>query len=59
MAREMYVGSANGIVPIIGGWLVDAWLPHNARVNATPPPVRASSQMVPRYREYWKLIFAY
>ena len=36
--REAYVGMANCAVPIIGGWLVNAWLPHTAWVDGTPPP---------------------
>ena len=39
--REMYVGSANCIVPIVGGWIVNAVLPHDAWTDGTPPkPVR-------------------
>jgi hypothetical protein len=39
--REAYVGMADCIVPVIGGWIVDASLPHTAWVDgtpATPPP---------------------
>lgn len=36
--REAYDGIADCVVPFIGGWLVDAWLPHTAWVDGTPPP---------------------
>lgn len=35
--REMYVGTADCVVPIIGGWIVDASLPHDAWTDGTPP----------------------
>lgn len=35
--REAYDGMADCIVPFIGGWLVDSWLPHTAWVDGTPP----------------------
>lgn len=38
--REMYVGVGECIVPFIGGWLVDASLPHTAWIDGTPPPKR-------------------
>lgn len=38
--REAYTGIADCFVPFIGGWLVDAWLPHTAWVDGTPPPRR-------------------
>jgi hypothetical protein len=34
--REMYDGVAGCIVPIIGGPVVDAWLPHTAWIDGTP-----------------------
>jgi multidrug transporter EmrE-like cation transporter len=34
--REAYVGMANCVVPVIGGWLVDAALPHDAWTDGTP-----------------------
>ncbi len=36
--REAYDGIADCVVPFVGGWLVDAWLPHTAWVDGTPPP---------------------
>ena len=36
--REMYDGVAGCVVPIIGGPVVDAWLPHTAWIDGTPPP---------------------
>lgn len=39
--REAYVGIANCFVPIVGGWLVDAWLPHDAWTDGLPPPKKA------------------
>jgi hypothetical protein len=36
--REMYDGVADCVVPVIGGWLVDSWLPHTAWIDGTPPP---------------------
>ena len=39
--REAYVGMANCAVPFIGGWIVDAILPHDAWTDGTPPkPMR-------------------
>jgi hypothetical protein len=39
--REMYDGVGDCVVPFIGGWLVDAWLPHTAWIDGTPPkPVK-------------------
>lgn len=35
--REAYVGMANCAVPIVGGWVVDAILPHDAWTDGTPP----------------------
>ncbi len=35
--REAYVGMANCVVPVIGGWIVDAVLPHDAWTDGTPP----------------------
>lgn len=35
--REAYIGVADCVVPIIGGWLVDAWLPHDAWTDGIPP----------------------
>jgi hypothetical protein len=34
--REMYDGVAGCVVPVIGGVLVDAWLPHTAWIDGTP-----------------------
>jgi hypothetical protein len=34
--REMYDGVGGCIVPVIGSWLVDQWLPHTAWVDGTP-----------------------
>ena len=34
--REMYIGVGECVVPFLGGWLVDQWLPHNAWVDGTP-----------------------
>ena len=39
--REVYVGMANCIVPIIGGWLVDHYLPHTVLYDGGPPPKKA------------------
>jgi hypothetical protein len=36
--REMYIGVAECIVPFVGGWLVDTYLPHDAWTDGTPPP---------------------
>lgn len=36
--REMYVGVGECVVPFVGGWLVDQWLPHTAWIDGTPPP---------------------
>ncbi len=38
--REVYDGTADCIVPVIGGWLVDSALPHTAWIDGTPPPAR-------------------
>ncbi|MFZ0524353.1 MAG: hypothetical protein WA776_18065 [Xanthobacteraceae bacterium] len=39
--REAYVGMANCAVPILGGWVVDRILPHDAWTDGTPPkPMR-------------------
>jgi hypothetical protein len=38
--REMYDGVGDCVVPVIGGWLVDSWLPHTAWIDGTPPPRR-------------------
>jgi hypothetical protein len=39
--REMYDGVADCVVPFVGGWIVDAMLPHDAWTDGTPPkPVR-------------------
>lgn len=35
--REAYVGMAECVVPVIGGWFVDAILPHDAWTDGTPP----------------------
>jgi hypothetical protein len=35
--REAYTGMANCVIPFIGGWLVDAALPHDAWTDGTPP----------------------
>ncbi|HXQ84298.1 MAG TPA: hypothetical protein VN769_09550 [Xanthobacteraceae bacterium] len=34
--REAYVGMANCAVPIVGGWIVNAMLPHDAWTDGTP-----------------------
>lgn len=34
--REAYVGMANCVVPVIGGWIVDRILPHDAWTDGTP-----------------------
>jgi hypothetical protein len=34
--REAYVGMAGWVVPFIGGWLVDAALPHDAWTDGLP-----------------------
>jgi hypothetical protein len=34
--REMYIGVGECIVPFIGGWLVDTYLPHDAWTDGTP-----------------------
>jgi len=36
--REAYDGIADCVVPFIGGWIVDASLPHTAWIDGTPPP---------------------
>jgi hypothetical protein len=38
--REAYVGMADCAVPIIGGWIVDAVLPHDAWTDGLPPSGR-------------------
>ena len=39
--REAYVGMADCVVPIVGGWFVDSILPHDAWTDGTPPkPVK-------------------
>jgi hypothetical protein len=35
--REVYMGVANCVVPIIGGWIVNAALPHDAWTDGLPP----------------------
>jgi len=35
--REAYDGIADCVVPFIGGWIVDAALPHDAWTDGTPP----------------------
>ena len=35
--REMYIGVGECILPFIGGWLVDTYLPHDAWTDGTPP----------------------
>jgi|HubBroStandDraft_5_1064220.scaffolds.fasta_scaffold574098_1 hypothetical protein len=37
--REAYIGFANCALPIVGGWIVDASLPHTAWYDGTPEPV--------------------
>jgi hypothetical protein len=37
--REVYRGMADCVVPFIGGWFVDATLPHTAWYDGTPVPV--------------------
>lgn len=34
--REMYIGVAECVVPIVGGWVVDRVLPHDAWTDGTP-----------------------
>jgi hypothetical protein len=34
--REMYIGVAECVVPFVGGWLVDTYLPHDAWTDGTP-----------------------
>jgi len=42
--REAYVGMANCVVPFVGGWIVEAILPHDAWTDGTPPkPVRVAA----------------
>jgi hypothetical protein len=36
--REAYTGMADCVLPFIGGWLVDAALPHDAWTDGLPPP---------------------
>ncbi len=43
--REAYVGFANCVVPIIGGWIVDASLPHTAWNDGLP-------DVVPHHRHH-------
>jgi len=38
--REAYVGMADCAVPIIGGWIVDSILPHDAWTDGLPPAAR-------------------
>ena len=38
--REAYVGMADCAVPIIGGWIVDSILPHDAWTDGLPPTAR-------------------
>jgi hypothetical protein len=38
--REAYVGMADCVVPFVGGWLVDAALPHDAWTDGLPPTAR-------------------
>ena len=39
--REAYTGFGDCIVPFVGGWIVDAMLPHDAWTDGVPPkPVR-------------------
>jgi hypothetical protein len=35
--REAYDGIANCVLPFIGGWIMDAWLPHTAWIDGTAP----------------------
>jgi hypothetical protein len=37
--REMYIGVAECVVPFVGGWLVDTYLPHDAWTDGTPAKV--------------------
>jgi len=37
--REAYMGMADCVLPFIGGWWVDAVLPHTAWYDGTPAPV--------------------
>jgi hypothetical protein len=37
--REMYIGVGECIVPFIGGWLVDTYLPHDAWTDGKPVKV--------------------
>ncbi len=39
--REVYMGLADCVVPFIGGWVVDASLPHTAWIDGTPMRVHA------------------
>jgi hypothetical protein len=36
--REAYTGIANCVLPVIGGWIVDAALPHDAWTDGLPAP---------------------
>jgi hypothetical protein len=36
--REAYVGMADCVLPFVGGWIVDAALPHDAWTDGLPPP---------------------
>lgn len=39
--REEYIGVGDCVVPLVGGWIVDAILPHDAWTDGVPPkPVR-------------------
>jgi hypothetical protein len=43
--REAYTGMADCVVPFIGGWIVDAILPHDAWTDGTPvKPVRQAKK---------------
>jgi len=37
--REAYRGMADCVIPFVGGWIVDAYLPHTAWYDGTPTPV--------------------
>ncbi len=34
--REFYIGAADCVVPFLGGWWVDTYLPHTAWYDGTP-----------------------
>jgi len=38
--REAYVGMADCALPLVGGWIVDAILPHDAWIDGLPPRAR-------------------